>query len=208
VYALITSFYCSNNGTNDVSSLNDSVKQYCGIHRFDASNKSLYGSFAFNTVYLIEVIIRLVAVGPLRYFSKLRNFIDFSVIVVSFIALCFETLCDTNSDARIFFCYLVVIRPIKLFRILQVRKRYYNIMNTMFTLFHRLLSVCLVLFVMYYFFAIIGMEVFSGKLFVGCCENALFNIGDMYSSDGRDPSSTKVYWLNNFDNIYQSYSME
>ena len=69
-------------------------------------------------------------------------------------------------------------------RLLRLRKRYYDIMNTVFVLGHRLLryisvylsisqytlsySVLLLLFVIYYFFAIIGMEIFQGKVYVGC----------------------------------------
>ena len=36
-------------------------------------------------------------------------------------------------------------------------------------------------------------------------EKALFGVSGEYKSNGTIPSS-HIYWLNNFDNIYQSYS--
>ena len=73
-------------------------------------------------------------------------------------------------------------------RLLRLHKRYHIIMNTMVILLHRVIryvitwtscdhhvtnsahtSVVLLLFgVTFYFFAIIGMESFRGKVFVGC----------------------------------------
>ena len=96
-------------------------------------------------------------------------------------------------------------------------------------------SVGLLLVVIFYFFAIIGMEAFGderhGTVFQGCCRNAWYEVGtfyegprlvplngteseDMYMSNNVFPNSssryigtTNVYYLNNFDNILSSYGM-
>ena len=40
--------------------------------------------------------------------------------------------------------------------------------------------------------------------FHSCSQNALFETGSYYKSNATE-FSPNVYWLNNFDNIYQSY---
>lgn len=60
----------------------------------------------------------------------------------------------------------------------------------MFQLIPKLLSFLLTLMVLFYVFAMIGTELFAGKVYAGCC-------GDYYSNS----TSVNRYYLNNFDNI-------
>ena len=53
-------------------------------------------------------------------------------------------------------------------RLLRLKHRYRNIMNTLVVLVSRLVSMALLLVVVYYFFAIIGIESFREKVFEGC----------------------------------------
>ena len=77
-------------------------------------------------------------------------------------------------------------------------------MNTMVDLAPRLLSVFVLILIIYYCFAIIGMEFLYGKVEQGCCIDALYSVGD-YFKDNSSVTSQNVYYLNNFDNILQSY---
>ncbi|XP_019852736.1 PREDICTED: two pore calcium channel protein 1-like isoform X2 [Amphimedon queenslandica] len=207
LFTLATSFYCGTDGANNPtiisSHVNQDLKKYCKDDRFTAGRNAIYGSFVFVFIYVAEISIRILAVGPLEYFRKWWNRFDFIIILLSVIFLIIEADAGPSHKAL---RYLIVFRPIKFLRLLRLRRRYYDIMNTVFVLGHRLLSVLLLIFVIFYFYAIIGMEVFAGKVFVGCCDKALFGVGGEYQGNGSiTKPSPEVYWLNNFDNIYQSY---
>ena len=77
--------------------------------------------------------------------------VDGLVILTSFILLIVEATDPAYS-------YLAVFRPIKFFRILRLKKRFRDIMSTLALLSYRIFSAFVLLFVIYYAFAIIGME--------------------------------------------------
>lgn len=78
--------------------------------------------------------------------------------------------------------------------------------------------------IVFYFFAIIGMEVFTGPdnaVFPGCWSakrlkihqnvlfsfsvNASFGVGSYYSNNGSTLDNPDLYWLNNFNNLGRSF---
>jgi len=82
-------------------------------------------------------------------------------------------------------------------------------MNTLVDLAPRLISVFVLILIIYYCFAIIGMEFFYNKLEQGCCKYALYGVGEFYQDHmdnfTNNTSSENIYYLNNFDNLLQSY---
>ncbi len=87
--------------------------------------------------------------------------VDTLVILTSFVLLILEAVSPAHS-------VLVVFRPVKFIRLLRLKRRYRDIINTLYVLSRRLISVGLLLFVVYYTFAIIGMEFLSNSVFEGC----------------------------------------
>ncbi|RWS03249.1 two pore calcium channel protein 1-like protein [Dinothrombium tinctorium] len=59
-------------------------------------------------------------------------------------------------------------------------------------------SVSVVVLIVYYFFAIVGMEIFSGVNLKNCCANT--SVAQYFS-----PSQNGYYFINNFDNVARSY---
>ncbi|KAB0401851.1 hypothetical protein E2I00_010832 [Balaenoptera physalus] len=72
----------------------------------------------------------------------------------------------------------------------KLKKRYRNVLDTMFELLPRMASLGLTLLIFYYSFAIVGMEFFCGILYPNCCKTVV--------EEG-------YYYLNNFDNILNSF---
>ena len=62
-------------------------------------------------------------------------------------------------------------------RLFKIKRRYRDVLGTLFVLFQRLMSLVIVIVLVYYFFAIIGMEVFLGKDLRNCCKWVLLGIG-------------------------------
>ena len=86
---------------------------------------------------------------------------DGLVIHISFILL----IVEASSPS---YTFLAAARPFKFFRFLKLKRSYRDIMRTLFVLSHRLLSAIILLVLIYYFFAIIGLEFFSDAVYENC----------------------------------------
>ena len=61
-------------------------------------------------------------------------------------------------------------------RLFKIKRRYRDVLGTLFVLFQRLMSLIIVIILVYYFFAIIGMEIFLGTDLRNCCKWVLLGI--------------------------------
>lgn len=156
----------------------------------------------FLTIYGVEVLLKITGLGPLEYLSSGWNLFDFSVTLFAFLGL-LELAFDKEP-----FYFIVVLRPLQLLRLFKLKKRYRNVLDTMFELLPRMASLGLTLLIFYYCFAIIGMEFFSGKLYPNCCNTS--TVVDAYRWVNHTVGNKTVveegyYYLNNFDNILNSF---
>lgn len=106
------------------------------------------------------------------------------------------------------FYFIVVLRPLQLLRLFKLKKRYRNVLDTMFELLPRMASLGLTLLILYYSFAIVGMEFFCGVLYANCCNTS--TVADAYrwlnhTVGNRTIVEEGYYYLNNFDNILNSF---
>ncbi|KAK2102647.1 Two pore calcium channel protein 1 [Saguinus oedipus] len=151
---------------------------------------------------------------------------DFSVTVFAFLGLLALAL---NMEP---FYFIVVLRPLQLLRLFKLKERYRNVLDTMFELLPRMARYCqpptrptgpgavwqcpvgagadlgLTLLIFYYSFAIVGMEFFCGILFPNCCNTS--TVADAYRWRNHTVGNRTVveegyYYLNNFDNILNSF---
>lgn len=156
----------------------------------------------FLTIYGVELFMKVAGLGPVEYLSSGWNLFDFSVTAFAFLGLLALTL---NMEP---FYFIVVLRPLQLLRLFKLKKRYRNVLDTMFELLPRMASLGLTLLTFYYSFAIVGMEFFSGRLSPNCCNSS--TVADAYRFINHTVGNkTKVeegyYYLNNFDNILNSF---
>ncbi|XP_064391757.1 two pore channel protein 1-like isoform X2 [Halichondria panicea] len=166
-------------------------------NRFCVLNKVVAVSLGFVCIYVLEIILKIFGMGPYNYFRKPRNIVDFLVILTSFVLLILEAVSPAHS-------VLAVFRPVKFIRLLHLKRRYHGISKILYSLSQRLISVGLLLLIVYYAFAIIGMEFFSEAVFEGCCNESMYGVGEYYSGN-NSTFTAKVYYVLNFDNIFRSY---
>ncbi|XP_061459125.1 two pore channel protein 1 isoform X2 [Rhineura floridana] len=156
----------------------------------------------FLTIYGVEVLLKITGLGPIEYLSSGWNLFDFSVTLFAFLGLLALAF---NMEP---FYFIVVLRPLQLLRLFKLKKRYRNVLDTMFELLPRMASLGLTLLIFYYCFAIIGMEFFSGKLYPNCCNAS--TVADAYrwvnhTIGNRTVMEEGYYYLNNFDNVLNSF---
>ncbi|XP_035299166.1 two pore calcium channel protein 1 isoform X2 [Cricetulus griseus] len=156
----------------------------------------------FLTIYGVELFMKVAGLGPVEYLSSGWNLFDLSVTVSAFLGLLALTL---NMKP---FYFIVVLRPLQLLRLFKLKKRYRNVLDTMFELLPRMASLGLTLLIFYYSFAIVGMEFFNGRLYRNCCNSS--TVADAYrfinhTVDNKTKIEDGYYYLNNFDNILNSF---
>ncbi|KAG8190159.1 hypothetical protein JTE90_008693 [Oedothorax gibbosus] len=178
---------------NDLNSVR--VAQECDSNSCDAA-ENVYGwvSIAFVSFYTVEVSLKIVAFGLYEYFRLRWNRFDFGVTLLAICGLIAEQF-------RFPFSYVTILRSLRLLRLFKLKKRYRDVLGTLFIILPRFLSVALVLVILYYFFGIIGMEIMSGYDLVNCCQNT--TVEQFYRFD-NDSSLDGYYYLNNFDNFLTS----
>lgn len=153
-------------------------------------------SLIFVSLYGIEASLKLIGFGLYRYFDCGWNRFDFCITVFAIIGLIFEGF-------YLPFSFVFVLRSLRLLKLLKYKARYRDIMGAfIFIIVKRFGSVSIVVLVVYYNFAILGMELFSSYDLMNCCKNTNFGQYFAYS-----PNSTLngYYYLNNFTNIISSY---
>uniref|UniRef100_A0A452SWU2 Voltage-dependent calcium channel protein TPC1 n=1 Tax=Ursus americanus TaxID=9643 RepID=A0A452SWU2_URSAM len=156
----------------------------------------------FLTIYGVELFLKVAGLGPVEYLSSGWNLFDFSVTVFAFLGLLALAF---NMEP---FYFIVVLRPLQLLRLFKLKKRYRNVLDTMFELLPRMASLGLTLLIFYYSFAIVGMEFFCGILYPNCCNTS--TVADAYRWLNHTVGNKTVvdegyYYLNNFDNILNSF---
>nr|XP_008003008.2 two pore calcium channel protein 1 isoform X3 [Chlorocebus sabaeus] len=156
----------------------------------------------FLTIYGVELFLKVAGLGPVEYLSSGWNLFDFSVTVFAFLGLLALAL---NMEP---FYFIVVLRPLQLLRLFKLKERYRNVLDTMFELLPRMASLGLTLLIFYYSFAIVGMEFFCGIVFPNCCN--MSTVADAYRWRNHTVGNRTVveegyYYLNNFDNILNSF---
>ncbi|KAF5929277.1 hypothetical protein HPG69_019298 [Diceros bicornis minor] len=132
----------------------------------------------FLTIYAVELFLKVAGLGPVAYLSSGWNLFDFSVTAFAFLGLLALAF---NMEP---FYFIVVLRPLQL------------------------LSLALTLLIFYYSFAIVGMEFFCGILYPNCCNTS--TVADAYrwlshTEGNRTVVEEGYYYLNNFDNILNSF---
>jgi two pore calcium channel protein 1 len=113
-------------------------------------------------VFVIEVVLKVLGLGISQYFGSGWNIYDFSVTLLSLCGVIILSLVPS-------FVYVVILRPLRLLRLFKLKKRYRDVFGTLVLLTPLMCSTAIVMLVLYYFFAIIGMELFAGYDMRNCC---------------------------------------
>lgn len=154
----------------------------------------------FIGLYTAEMALKLLALGPTEYFRHRWNVFDCVVTSVSLVTFLLARYQVTTSVSTSLFS-LRSLRLIDLLR--QNVHRYRDILGPFaFIIFKRFTSVMLVVLIVYYFFAIIAMELFGDYDLRDCCKNS--SIEAYYQLAPAGPGQL-FYYLNNFNDLASSY---
>ncbi|XP_076665106.1 two pore segment channel 1 isoform X1 [Andrena cerasifolii] len=154
-----------------------------------------WDTFLFGGIFVTEALIKVLGLGTRRYLSSGWNLFDLGTSVMTLVAACILCLFPSAT-------FFVLFRPLRLLRLFKMKKRYRDVFGTLVILTPLMSSTAVVMLVLYYFFAIIGMELFAGYNMRNCCKNT--TVEDFYKYSANESTTLGYYYLNTFDNLIAS----
>ncbi|XP_019889117.1 voltage-dependent calcium channel type A subunit alpha-1 isoform X13 [Ooceraea biroi] len=118
-----------------------------------------YAEFVFLALFMMEMFIKMYALGPRTYFES--SFNRFDCIVIS--GSIFEVIWSALKSGSFGFS---VLRALRLLRIFKVTKYWKSLRNLVISLLSSMRSIISLLFLLFLFiliFALLGMQLFGGQ---------------------------------------------
>jgi len=150
-----------------------------------------WANYIFVGAYTIEVMLKLLGLGFQEYFKSLWNIFDFMVTLAGIISI---VLTELNIPTY----YIIILRPLRLLRLFKMKKRFRDVFGTFVILLPRLNCAAIVLIFVYYFYGIIGLELFHRVQLRNCCKNTTV---EPYYNYNDNSSGIGYYYLNNFESL-------
>ncbi|XP_039311400.1 voltage-dependent calcium channel type A subunit alpha-1 isoform X25 [Solenopsis invicta] len=118
-----------------------------------------YAEFVFLALFMLEMFIKVYALGPRTYFESSFNRFDCIVISASIFEVIWSELKSGSFG-------LSVLRALRLLRIFKVTKYWKSLRNLVISLLSSMRSIISLLFLLFLFiliFALLGMQLFGGQ---------------------------------------------
>ncbi|XP_074641111.1 two pore calcium channel protein 1-like isoform X2 [Tubulanus polymorphus] len=145
----------------------------------------------FVSVYLVELILKLLGLGPHEYFADNWNTFDFVVTLSGVCGLVLQVFIHG-------FAFIILLRLFRLLRLFKVSQTFRDVLGTLYILMSRLFSLSVAILMTYYIFAIIGIEIFHKFDMRDCCVNSSVEQYYVYYNGSINQG---YYYLNDFHNI-------
>ncbi|XP_052739235.1 two pore channel protein 1-like isoform X6 [Bicyclus anynana] len=154
-----------------------------------------WDAWLFAALALLEAGVRALAAGAERYLASGWNVFDLGASLLALLGAALLSLAPELAAAA-------ALRPLRLLRLYKLKKRYRDVFGTLVLLSPLMSSAGCVMLVLYYFFAIVGMELFAGAELRDCCANT--SVEEFYKSSRNGSAAPGYYYLNNFENLLTS----
>uniref|UniRef100_A0ACB8G9F8 Uncharacterized protein n=1 Tax=Sphaerodactylus townsendi TaxID=933632 RepID=A0ACB8G9F8_9SAUR len=169
-----------------------------------------YAEWVFLSLYIVEILLKLYTYEPRTFFARNQfwNWFDTFIIIAALIATVLNTTLKSVSvyNSQQVLDIVFILRVLRLIRIIDSIQRFRVIMNTLINIVPTMLTFGGLALVVYYIFAIIGMEIFHGKV-----QFFARNTTAQHASYCGNPSlkdsmfAHSKYCKNNFNDIMSSF---
>ncbi|XP_069024306.1 two pore segment channel 3 [Embiotoca jacksoni] len=176
----------------------------------DEENPMIANSeWAFLVLYLLEILLKLYVFEPRAFFSRHNfwNWFDTIIIISALVATIINSAMKSSEGytSRQILDIVFILRVLRLIRVVDSIERFRTIINTLVRIGPAILTFGQLIIVVYYIFAMVGMELFKGKV--------------KFYEDTSDPAKAYCgnpllkgtafaqlnYCKNNFNNVVSSF---
>uniref|UniRef100_H2YSW8 Voltage-dependent L-type calcium channel subunit alpha n=1 Tax=Ciona savignyi TaxID=51511 RepID=H2YSW8_CIOSA len=119
-----------------------------------------YMNFVFTTLFTIEMIFKLIAFKPRGYISDPWNIFDFLVVIGSIVDILLSKI-DTGGDKSFSINFFRLFRVLRLVKLLSRGEGIRTLLWTFIKSFQALPYVALLIVLLFFIYAVIGMQVFG-----------------------------------------------
>ncbi|KAA0713569.1 Voltage-dependent L-type calcium channel subunit alpha-1D [Triplophysa tibetana] len=120
-------------------------------------------NMVFTGVFAVEMILKLVAFKPRHYFADAWNTFDALIVVGSIVDIAITEINNTEDSARISITFFRLFRVMRLVKLLSRGEGIRTLLWTFIKSFQALPYVALLIAMLFFIYAVIGMQVF-GKI--------------------------------------------
>ena len=110
--------------------------------------------YVFALLFCLECVLKLIGIGFIQYFSLAWNKFDFILVCFSFVG----RLIDVGQLGSL----LRIVRVARIFRLVKANPKVLTLFKTLIYSMPSLVNVGIILMLLYFIFAIIGMNLFNG----------------------------------------------
>ncbi|XP_036389111.1 two pore segment channel 3 [Megalops cyprinoides] len=166
--------------------------------------------WVFLGLYMLEILLKLYTFEPRAFFAKHQfwNWFDTIIVVSALIATITNSALRSSGgySSREILDIIFILRVLRLIRIVDSIERFRTILNTLIKIGPAILTFGQLIIVVYYIFAMVGMELFKGKV--------TFYATNSTNSEHRDCGNPLLkgtdfaklnYCKNNFNDIVSSF---
>ncbi|XP_060568420.1 uncharacterized protein LOC132727023 [Ruditapes philippinarum] len=119
----------------------------------------------FCVLFIIEILIKIFTNGPMKYFKRFSNLFDVTITLASLIIIITRTVYPHQDRVQVETTQVInIIRIFRILRLLVHIKRFKIITDTLINISLSIFMYCGILFIIFYIFAIVGIEVFQGTI--------------------------------------------
>ncbi|KAL7370421.1 hypothetical protein ABVT39_028222 [Epinephelus coioides] len=167
-----------------------------------------YADKVFTYVFILEMLLKWVAYGFVKYFTNAWCWLDFLIVDVSLVSLVANALGYSELTA------IKSLRTLRALRPLRALSRFEGmrvVVNALLGAIPSIMNVLLVCLIFWLIFSIMGVNLFAGKYYycVNTTSNELFPIDVVNNkSDCMNLVNASARWKNvkiNFDNVGAGY---
>ncbi|KAK0135864.1 Voltage-dependent L-type calcium channel subunit alpha-1D [Merluccius polli] len=120
-------------------------------------------NMVFTTVFTVEMVLKLIAFKPRGYFGDAWNVFDALVVIGSIVDIVLSEIDNTEDSARISITFFRLFRVMRLVKLLSRGEGIRTLLWTFIKSFQALPYVALLIAMLFFIYAVIGMQVF-GKI--------------------------------------------
>ncbi|XP_030639857.1 voltage-dependent L-type calcium channel subunit alpha-1D [Chanos chanos] len=120
-------------------------------------------NMVFTGVFTVEMVLKLIAFKPRHYFSDAWNTFDALIVVGSVVDIAITEINNTEDSARISITFFRLFRVMRLVKLLSRGEGIRTLLWTFIKSFQALPYVALLIAMLFFIYAVIGMQVF-GKI--------------------------------------------
>lgn len=176
----------------------------------DEENPMIANSeWVFLALYVLEILLKLYVFEPRAFFSRhsFWNWFDTIIVVSALIATIINSAMKSSGDytSRQILDIVFILRVLRLIRVVDSIKRFRTIINTLIRIGPAILTFGQLIIVVYYIFAMVGMELFKNKVkfFEDTSDPAKLYCGNPLLKGTAFAQLN--YCKNNFNNVVSSF---